>query len=110
MSAVAIFEQPDYGELILEEDEVYLACDGVSDPGNLGTIIRSAENFGITGVIMGSETVDAFNPKTVQSAMGSLFRVPVFSMDLVQLNECADRRILVVGPGADSVSVLRETG
>jgi len=86
VSAVAVFEQPDYGALLPEEGEVYLACDAVADPGNLGTIIRSAENFGITGVVLGLETVDLFNPKCVQATMGSLFRVPTFRMDLFELN------------------------
>lgn len=85
--AIAVFEKPDYGELVPEEGEVYLACDAIADPGNLGTIVRSADCFGVTGVICGHDTVDPFNPKSVQAAMGSLFRVPVFELDLSLLNE-----------------------
>ena len=54
-----------------------LALDGVSDPGNLGTIIRTAHWFGIENIICSENCVDAFNPKVVQAAMGSLFFVNV---------------------------------
>jgi TrmH family RNA methyltransferase len=50
---------------------------GVQDPGNLGTIIRSAEAFGASAVLLGSGTVSAYNPKVVRAAAGSLFRMPV---------------------------------
>lgn len=52
-----------------------LALDGVQDPGNLGTIIRIADWFGITDIFCGTGTADAFNPKTVQATMGSIARV-----------------------------------
>jgi len=51
--------------------------DAVSDPGNLGTILRSAEAMGATGVVLGSGSVDAFNPKVVRASAGALFHVPV---------------------------------
>ncbi len=53
-----------------------LVLEDTSDPGNLGTIIRTAEAAGMTGVLMGKGTVDIFNPKTVRSTMGSVFRLP----------------------------------
>ena len=59
-----------------------LALDGVQDPGNLGTIIRLADWFAIDRVICSKDCVDMYNPKTVQSTMGSLFRVEVFYCDL----------------------------
>ncbi|MCR5753716.1 MAG: RNA methyltransferase, partial [Acetatifactor sp.] len=53
------------------------------DPGNLGTILRTGEGAGITGVIMSKGTVDIFNPKTIRSTMGSVYRVPfVYVEDL----------------------------
>lgn len=64
-------------------DGITLLLDGIADPGNLGTIIRSAEWFGVNQVICSLETVELFNPKVVQSTMGSLFRVPVIYMDLI---------------------------
>ncbi len=50
--------------------------EGVQDPGNLGTILRTGEGAGITGVVMDPQTVDVFNPKVVRATMGSLYRVP----------------------------------
>lgn len=53
-----------------------MALENIQDPGNLGTIIRTAEGAGVTGVIMSRDTVDIYNPKVVRSTMGSIFRVP----------------------------------
>jgi TrmH family RNA methyltransferase len=52
--------------------------DGIQDPGNLGTIIRSIDAFGLGGIIIGENTVDPYNPKVVRATMGSIFRVPIF--------------------------------
>jgi TrmH family RNA methyltransferase len=59
-----------------------IALDGVQDPGNLGTIIRTADWFGFKNVICSENTVEVYNPKTVQATMGSLARVNVFYVDL----------------------------
>jgi TrmH family RNA methyltransferase len=59
-----------------------LALDGIRDPGNLGTIIRIADWFGISAVICSETTVDLYNPKVVQATMGSIARVPVHYADL----------------------------
>ncbi len=59
-----------------------LVLDGVQDPGNLGTIIRIADWFGIRHIICSQDTVDAYNPKVVQASMGSLARVKVYDTDL----------------------------
>lgn len=50
--------------------------ENLKDPGNLGTIIRTAEGAGVTGVILGAGTVDIYNPKTIRATMGSIYRVP----------------------------------
>lgn len=60
---------------------VFLVLEKLQDPGNLGTIMRTAEGAGITGVIMSNDTVDLYNPKTVRSTMGSIFRVPFIYTD-----------------------------
>ncbi|MCQ2208297.1 MAG: RNA methyltransferase [Paludibacteraceae bacterium] len=57
--------------------------DRVQDPGNLGTIIRIADWFGIRNIVCSNDTVDVFNPKTVQATMGALARVKVHYADLV---------------------------
>lgn len=61
-----------------------LALDGVQDPGNLGTIIRIADWFGITDIFCSQETADPWNPKVVQATMGSIARVRLHSVDLPQ--------------------------
>lgn len=63
-------------------DSLYLALDGVKDPGNLGTIIRLADWFGINAIFASQESVEMYNPKVVQSTMGAIFRKPVIYADL----------------------------
>ncbi len=57
---------------------LWVITDGLQDPGNLGTIIRTAEAAGVAGIILTKGTVDPFNPKTLRATMGSVFRVPLF--------------------------------
>jgi TrmH family RNA methyltransferase len=59
-----------------------LLLDGIQDPGNLGTIIRTADWFGVKHVVCGAGTADCYNPKVIQSTMGSIFRVGIFYEDL----------------------------
>ena len=61
-----------------------LILEDTADPGNLGTIMRTAEAAGVTGVIMGRGTVDIFNPKVVRSTMGSIFRLPFIYVEDVR--------------------------
>jgi len=56
--------------------DIFLGCIEVHDPGNLGTIVRTAEAFGVGGILTSPGTVDVYNPKVVRSTMGSLLRVP----------------------------------
>ena len=77
---LAIFEQPQY---TLDPEAVRqslcLALDDVQDPGNLGTIIRLADWFGIEHIICSQNTVDVYNPKTIQATMGGIARVKVYT-------------------------------
>jgi TrmH family RNA methyltransferase len=68
----------------LLKEKFSLALDGVQDPGNMGTIIRTADWFGIEHLICSDDTVDAYNPKVVQATMGSLARVKVHYTDLLK--------------------------
>jgi TrmH family RNA methyltransferase len=61
---------------LLERPGLLLLLAGVSDPGNAGTLVRTAEAFGAAGIIFGEGGVDPYNPKVVRGAMGSLFRLP----------------------------------
>jgi RNA methyltransferase, TrmH family len=77
------------GQLTNEEirlnGKLSLALCGIQDPGNLGTIIRIADWFGVTQVICSTDSADVYNPKVIQSTMGSIARVSVFYTDLFQL-------------------------
>lgn len=68
-----------------EQMPLLIALENLQDPGNLGTILRTAEGAGVTGLLMSRETVDIYNPKVVRSTMGSIFRVPFcYVEDLVE--------------------------
>lgn len=62
-------------------DPLFLILEDIQDPGNLGTMVRTAEGAGADGVFMTKGTVDIYNPKTIRSTMGSLYRVPFFCAD-----------------------------
>lgn len=73
-------------EEILSSGDCFLILENLQDPGNLGTIIRTAEGAGIDGIFMNKTCVDIYNPKVVRSTMGSLYRVPfVYTDDLQSL-------------------------
>ncbi|SQA77740.1 tRNA (guanosine(18)-2'-O)-methyltransferase [Capnocytophaga ochracea] len=77
---LAIFHQRQHKGIL--QEGVILALDNVQDPGNLGTLIRLCDWFGIETLICNSQTVDCYNPKVVQATMGSLTRVAVHYLDL----------------------------
>jgi TrmH family RNA methyltransferase len=68
--------------LSINDDQFYLALDRIRDPGNLGTIIRTADWYGIDSLLCSTDCADFFNPKTIQSSMGSFTRVKAFYIDL----------------------------
>lgn len=79
-TALAVFEIPKLS--LIESKGLIVALDALRDPGNLGTIIRLCDWFGVKQLLCSKETVDCFNPKVVQATMGSLTRVNVFYIDL----------------------------
>ena len=84
---IAVFEKPVYLEKIpeLDKNKFYLLLDEIQDPGNLGTIIRTSDWFGVYQIFASKNTVDVYSPKVVQSTMGSLSRVKVLYLDLEEL-------------------------
>lgn len=66
-------------------------CDNVADPGNLGTIIRSADASGMDGVLLSPGCADLYSPKTVRASMGSFFHVPVYTDIMIEQLECLRR-------------------
>ena len=81
-TVLAVFKIPAQPKTEFKNDEFIVMLDGIRDPGNLGTIIRTADWFGIKHVICSLDCADAYNPKTVQSSMGSLAHVQVYENDL----------------------------
>lgn len=80
---LAVFFMPEYNlESVDPSDQLIIALDGVQDPGNLGTIIRLADWYGIDSIVCSTDTVDVYNPKVVQATMGALSRVKIYYTDL----------------------------
>ena len=91
---LAVVEQPRYRlDELLPKDAYILVLERLQDPGNLGTIFRTSEGAGVTGIIMTSDCVDIFSPKVVRSTMGSLYRVPFFvTGDIIDTIELLHKR------------------
>lgn len=87
----------------ISERSFILIAEHLQDPGNLGTIIRTAEGAGVTGIVLSDDCVDLYNPKVIRSTMGSIFRVPVYvSQDLVaDINWLKSRGVCIFGAHLD---------
>lgn len=82
---LCVIKRPEYtlDRLLDAQAPLLIVLESIQDPGNLGTILRTGEGAGVTGVILGGDTVDIFNSKTIRATMGSIFRVPfVYVEDL----------------------------
>lgn len=87
---LCVVERPQYKleRLLSAADPLLVAVEDLQDPGNLGTIIRTGEGAGITGIIVNGGTVDVYNPKVIRATMGSIYRVPIVcEEDLVKTVE-----------------------
>lgn len=85
---MCIVKQAHYNieELLQIKNPHFMVLDNLQDPGNLGTIVRTAEGAGVDAVFLSKESVDIFNPKTIRSTMGSIYRMPVvYVEDLLEL-------------------------
>lgn len=67
-----------------EEAPFLMVLEDLQDPGNLGTILRTGEGAGVTGILMSKNSVDVFNPKVIRSTMGSVYRMPVLYTDSIE--------------------------
>lgn len=85
--ALAVFYQIETDAEIDFSDQLLLALDGIQDPGNLGTIIRLADWYGIRHIFCSVDTADVYNPKVVQATMGALARVNIHYVDLAEFLE-----------------------
>ena len=106
---LGVFEMPNTQYLMPDtqwlRQNLCIALDGVQDPGNLGTIIRIADWFGIDTIICSQTTADAYAPKVVQATMGSIARVKVIYTDLVEYLKGLDKDIPIYGTLLDGENV-----
>lgn len=105
---LAVFKQATSGDYSINTSELSLALDGVQDPGNLGTIIRIADWFGIENIYCSPETADVYNPKVVQATMGSIARVKVLYGDLMTLFASLPSDVPVYGTLLDGEDIYAQ--
>ena len=108
---LAIFKQNAtrrYTAESIDTAQLSLALDGVQDPGNLGTIIRIADWFGITNIYCSEDTADVYNPKVVQATMGSIARVKVEYGNLLALVESLPTDFPVYGTLLDGNNIYQQ--
>lgn len=105
---LAVFRQATSGDYSINTSELSLALDGVQDPGNLGTIIRIADWFGITHIYCSQDTADVYNPKVVQATMGSIARVKVEYGNLLALVESLPADVPVYGTLLDGDNIYQQ--
>lgn len=87
-----IFLEPSDLQYVIKDKGLYLALDSMRDPGNLGTVLRVADWFGIDAIFASMDTVDLFNPKVVQATMGAVFRVRFHYADLMSVSEVIKKK------------------
>ena len=107
---LAIFPIPEEEELVgVESGKLALALDSIQDPGNLGTIIRIADWFGIDTIYCSEDTADAYNPKVVQATMGSLAHVHIIYCNLLGLFDTLPPSYPVYGTLLDGDDIYQQT-
>lgn len=106
---IAVFEKPNQKEELHVLSGLCLALDGIQNPGNLGTIIRLSDWFGINHIFCSPDSADVFNPKTVQATMGSLGRVHVSYTNLVELISENKGHIAIFGTFLEGTSLYSMT-
>ncbi len=98
---LALFHIPE--EVDYSNSDLYVALDSVNDPGNLGTIIRLCDWFGIEHLLCSKETVDCFNSKVVQASMGSLTRVSIHYLDLIPTFQKLQKLVFIADMDGENV-------
>lgn len=103
---LAVYRLPEPKPFDLKKDRLYVALDAVQDPGNLGTIVRLCDWFGVTDILASTDTVDLFNPKAIMATMGSIGRVEVRYVDLAAvLNDARSIGLPVFGTFLDGRNI-----
>ena len=101
-------EQNEQSQARPSSDTLVLALDGIQDPGNLGTIIRLADWFGIDNIICSEDTADAWNPKVVQATMGSIARVNIVYTNLSEVFDHLPADVAVYGTLLDGDNIYEQ--
>lgn len=105
---IAVFKKNTNCPISFDDGQLILALDGVQDPGNLGTIIRTCDWFGIHDILCSHDTADCYNPKVVQATMGALARVRLHYVDLPQvLTEIKSRCIPIYGTLLEGINMYQ---
>ena len=86
---------------LLEEQKILLLLDAVTDPGNMGTIIRTAWALGIDGILLLPDCVDVYSPKVVRASMGGIFNVPLFQVNMEQVEQLCHQGYRIMAASAD---------
>jgi TrmH family RNA methyltransferase len=110
---LAVFPFPRLAPDANDPTPLVLVLDRLSDPGNLGTLLRSAAAAGVNAVYLSPETVDPWNPKVVRAGMGAHFRIPLIPLDAAMLDELGQRfprRVLASAEAARSYDAIDWTG
>ncbi|MFN8290950.1 MAG: RNA methyltransferase [Chitinophagaceae bacterium] len=106
---LAVVKQFGQGDVVTVKNKLVLALDDIRDPGNLGTLIRTADWFGVDQVVCSNESAELYNPKVVQATMGSIARVKVFYKDLGQwLAGIKDTRIYAATLEGQDISHMKK--
>jgi RNA methyltransferase, TrmH family len=107
---LAVAEIPETGTPVLTQlSGMALALDGIRDPGNMGTIIRTADWFGIKTIFCSSDSVDMYNPKVIQSTMGSFSRLNVFYVNLPDFFKTLPQSTPVFGAVLEGPDITTQT-
>lgn len=98
IAAVIAYADTSPNDLSVGPDSVFVALDGIRSPGNLGTILRTADGFGCAGTLLVGETTDQYHPECVKASMGTLFSVPVARFESSEhfAAWCRERRLALV--------------
>ena len=105
---LAVFYIPDSSEITPNPSSLIIALDSIQDPGNLGTIIRLCDWFGIKDIVCSTTTADCYSPKVVQATMGAIARVRVYYLDLpTYLREARANGVNVYGTFLEGTNIYQ---
>ena len=108
--AIVEFKERNIKDIYEKDFPFIIFLDGLNDPGNLGTIIRTADAFDVDAIVLGERSVDPYNSKVVRSTMGSIFRVPLYSIKDNNrfFDEVKERNINIITTSLNGKTLNRE--